>query len=86
MLINKFNQSQSVATVLIVVFTALIYVFSFFIVTISSFAKSETNNNRANQTIENNGQSPNKSYENIQQGSSQTGKALKVMIVMVALR
>ena len=43
-------------------------------VTISSFATSENNNN-TNQTIENNGRSPNKLYENIQQGSSQTGKA-----------
>ena len=63
---------HSIVPVSISIFIAIIYVFSSFIVTNSSFAHSDNYNNTPNQTMENKGQPPNKTDENVQQGSNQT--------------
>jgi predicted PurR-regulated permease PerM len=59
----------------LVTFIAIIFIFSSYIVTISSFAQSDTNNNSTNQTMQSMVQSANQTVENILQDANQSSKA-----------
>ena len=76
----------SVVPASILIFIAIIFVFPSSIVTISSFAQSDSNNNSTNQTMENMSQSANQKQINMSNKMPiKQMKQFKEMLVMVNL-